>query len=263
MRCIASSASASVDRLARPRGGRARELERVQRGAGVAAGARGEELDHVVGDRAVAALARVERAPQQPLDLLGRQRAQLVDLRAREQRVVDLEVRVLGGGADQRHQALLDRGQQRVLLGLVEAVDLVEEEDRRGGRSARRSRARSITSRTSARPGVDGRELLEGGVGVLGGEPRERGLAGARAGRTGPSSAARRTRAQSRSAEPSPSRCSWPTNSAERARAHPRGQRPVAGGSATRASSGGSSGASNRRSMAAQYGRAPCRTSRS
>ena len=51
-------------------------------------------------------------------------------------------------------QALLDGGQQRVLLGLVEAVDLVEEEDRprappsRAGRSA----ARSITARTSARP---------------------------------------------------------------------------------------------------------------
>ena len=49
---------------------------------------------------------------------------------AREQRRVDLEVRVLGGRADQRDGPLLDRGQERVLLGLVEAVDLVEEEDR-------------------------------------------------------------------------------------------------------------------------------------
>ena len=50
-------------------------------------------------------------------------------------------------------EALLDRGQQRVLLGLVEAVDLVEEEDRRArrwpGGAAGRARARA---RTSGRP---------------------------------------------------------------------------------------------------------------
>ena len=44
------------------------------------------------------------------------------------------------------------RGQQRVLLGLVEAVDLVDEEDRAAAPRERRSRARSSTSRTSARP---------------------------------------------------------------------------------------------------------------
>ena len=44
----------------------------------------------------------------------------------------------------------------------------------------RRSRARAITSRTSARPGLDRRELLEGRVGVLGEHPRQRRLPGAR-----------------------------------------------------------------------------------
>ena len=58
------------------------------------------------------------------------ERLELVDLRARQQRRVDLEVRVLRRRADQRDDALLDRGQQRVLLRLVEAVDLVEEQDR-------------------------------------------------------------------------------------------------------------------------------------
>ena len=40
------------------------------------------------------------------------------------------EGRVLGGGADQRHRAVLDLVQQPVLLGAVEAVDLVDEQDR-------------------------------------------------------------------------------------------------------------------------------------
>ena len=48
----------------------------------------------------------------------------------RHQRRVDLEVRVLGRRADEDDQAALDGRQQRVLLRLVEAVDLVEEQDR-------------------------------------------------------------------------------------------------------------------------------------
>src|SRR5918999_1812623 len=47
-----------------------------------------------------------------------------------KQRRVHLEVGVLGGGAHQHHEPLLHGRQQRVLLGLVEAMDLVEEEDR-------------------------------------------------------------------------------------------------------------------------------------
>ena len=49
--------------------------------------------------------------------------------RAGQQRGVDLEERVLGGGPDQHQQALLHRGEEGVLLGAVEPVDLVEEED--------------------------------------------------------------------------------------------------------------------------------------
>ena len=59
---------------------------------------------------------------------------QLVDPHARDEGRVDLEVGVLGRRPDERDQALLDGGQQRVLLRLVEAVDLVEEEHRRGAR---------------------------------------------------------------------------------------------------------------------------------
>jgi hypothetical protein len=43
---------------------------------------------------------------------------------------VHLEERVLGRGADERDEPVFDAGQQRVLLRLVEAVDLVEEQDR-------------------------------------------------------------------------------------------------------------------------------------
>ena len=42
---------------------------------------------------------------------------------------VDFEERVLRGCPDQGQHALLDRGQQGVLLRLVEPMDLVEEED--------------------------------------------------------------------------------------------------------------------------------------
>ena len=62
--------------------------------------------------------------------MLVLERVQLVDPAAREQRRVDLEVGVLGGGADEDDRAILDGRQQRVLLRLVEAVDLVQEEDR-------------------------------------------------------------------------------------------------------------------------------------
>ena len=106
------------------------------------------------------------------------ERPELVDLGAREQRRVDLEVGVLGRRADQRQQPLLDRGQQRVLLGLVEAVDLVEEEDRRPARRAALLGPRDHLADLGA-AGVDRRELLEGAARPGGDDPRQRRLAGA------------------------------------------------------------------------------------
>ena len=89
------------------------------------------------------------------------ERLELVDLAARQQRGVHLEVRVLGGRADQRAGALFHGRQQGILLCLVEAVDLVEKEDRapavprRAGRARLRSRPaprqRSRSRRTAAR----------------------------------------------------------------------------------------------------------------
>src|SRR5262249_4064378 len=108
-----------------------------------------------------------EAAGQHGADGLTVQRRQAEQEGAGQQRRVDLEVRVLRGGADQDQHALLDPRQEGVLLGPVEAVDLVEEEDRPlagrappgkrivPGRSwAGRRRARSPTSRPSSPPAV-------------------------------------------------------------------------------------------------------------
>ena len=159
-------------------GGRGGELERLQRGARVAAGARGEEAQRLVVDAALAGAALGHRAAQHGLDVVARQRVQLVDLRAREQRGVDLEVRVLGRRADQRDQALLDRGQQHVLLGLVEAVDLVEEEDGAAPPPDARRCGGALEDAADLRaPGLDGAQLLERRVGGDRDDPRERRLA--------------------------------------------------------------------------------------
>ena len=49
---------------------------------------------------------------------------------ARQQRPGELEARVLGGRADQGDDPVLDPREEGILLGSVEAVDLVTEEDR-------------------------------------------------------------------------------------------------------------------------------------
>ena len=59
----------------------------------------------------------------------ARERLQHEHAGAREQRAVDLEAGVLGGGADEGDGAVLGRRQEAVLLRLVEPVDLVDEED--------------------------------------------------------------------------------------------------------------------------------------
>ena len=93
---------------------------------------------------------------------------------------VDLEVRVLGGGADQRDQARLHHGQQRVLLRLVEAVDLVEEQDRAAAVRRRAGRGPApITGRHVRLAHLHRRQLLELRAGGVRDDPRERRLPGA------------------------------------------------------------------------------------
>jgi hypothetical protein len=68
------------------------------------------------------------RPVEQRADVVVGERAQGEEQRPRQQRRDHRERRVLGGRGDQHHPAVLHAGQQGVLLGLGEAVDLVEEE---------------------------------------------------------------------------------------------------------------------------------------
>jgi len=57
---------------------------------------------------------------------------------AREERRVDVEARVVRGRTDEADRAFLDVGQEQVLLGFVEPMELVDEENRGGlGAAAR------------------------------------------------------------------------------------------------------------------------------
>ena len=127
---------ALLERLARDDGAAVRlklavqhhHLQRVQRRARVAVRERGDPLGHVVlhHDHAVAEAARVgQRAAQHPGQLLGGKRVKYKYFTTREKRRIDLKRRVFRRRADQDDAALFDKRQKRVLLRLVEAVDLV------------------------------------------------------------------------------------------------------------------------------------------
>ena len=97
--------------------------------------------------------SRVGQGPPHDRDeLVLPEAAQHVHAAAREQRRVHLEGRVLGGGADEDDRALLDVGQEGVLLGAVEAVDLVDEQDRAQAAAPALASASAMTSRISFTP---------------------------------------------------------------------------------------------------------------
>ena len=77
-----------------------------------------------------AALGVVESAVDDRGHVTGVERLEDDDPAPRQQGRVHLERRILGRGPDQTHGAILDCAQEGVLLGLVEAMDLVDEEDR-------------------------------------------------------------------------------------------------------------------------------------
>ena len=155
----------------------------VERVAGVALGAVGEVPERVVVDVEVlvaqAARSSVSARSEERTQVVDAQRLEPEQRGAREQRAGEREERVLGGGADEDEQALLDVREQRVLLGAVEAVHLVEEEDR----------AAALLADAGARPlrdlahvlhaGGDRRHRLERLAGRAGDEAGDRGLAGA------------------------------------------------------------------------------------
>ena len=161
----------------------ARELQRGERGAGVAAGKLHDLCQGVVvqGEGTGEAVLVAHGAAHE----LGHrdvvERLQLHHARAADKRRVNLEVGVLGGGTDEDDDAVLHGVEQRVLLRAAEAVDLVHEED--GARAARHEPAlRGVDLAAQVLDGArDGRNLHELRVRGVGNDARERGLA--RAGR--------------------------------------------------------------------------------
>ena len=105
---------------------------------------------------------------------------QRVNLRTRQQRGVHFEGRVFGSGAHEHQRAVFDIGQEGVLLRLVEAVHLVQEQERAlACRAAANLRGvHHFTHILHAR--LHGGKLRELGIGRLGYQPRQRGLAGTR-----------------------------------------------------------------------------------
>jgi hypothetical protein len=101
------------------------------------------------------------------------------DLRSREQRRVDLERRVLGGGADEHDVAGLHARQEGVLLCLVEAVDLVDEHDRAPAGAAPPVLGRGHHLFDLLDAGEHGAERHEARLRELGDHPGQRRLAGA------------------------------------------------------------------------------------
>ena len=97
----------------------------------------------------------------------------------RQQRRIELEGRVLGGGAHQNDGAVFHMRQEGVLLAAVEAVDLVDEQQRAASLLAARLGGVEHLAQVG-HAGMNGRELLEMKIGEIGEQPRHGGLARAR-----------------------------------------------------------------------------------
>ncbi len=156
-----------------------RQLQRRERMPRVSGGCRRDRELHVVADRRLAERGRT--ALQHGQQVVLRMTRELVQPAARDERADHRVERVLGGRADQDHEARLDDRQQRVLLRLVEAMDLVDEEHR-----ALPARAQPLAGARDhgLHVGLAGRdcgELLEDRPRARRDDARERGLA--RAGR--------------------------------------------------------------------------------
>jgi len=116
----------------RVRGGRVRrKLQGVECHASVAVRDDDERAERVGGDRHPT--VKTPRVGKGALDdeahLIFAERLEDEHARARQQCGDDLERRVLGRRPNERHVTLLDEREHRVLLGLVEAMDLVDEHD--------------------------------------------------------------------------------------------------------------------------------------
>ncbi len=107
------------------------ELEVAEGGAGVAAGEVGDKLEGFVGDAGFGVFS-FDGALQDFEDAGFVESGDDDDAGAGDERRDDFEARILGGGADEDDEAGLDVREKGVLLGFVETVDFVHEEDGAG-----------------------------------------------------------------------------------------------------------------------------------
>ena len=127
----------------------------------------------------VAAFFVRQGAVQQDAGLVLVQPSELENARARDERADDFEIGIFGGRADQRDHAGFDVRQQRVLLGLVPAMDFVHEQD---GADVVQAAAFERFGDDFAQVGFacqDGRDGDEVALGAVGDDLRQGGLAGA------------------------------------------------------------------------------------
>ena len=155
--------------------GGGRLLQQVQHPSGVTVSIAHQRVD----GRRLERQSRQRACPRtldQRLQLLVVQRLQHIDLRARQQRGIHLEGRILGRCPDQRDQSRFRIGQQGVLLRLVETVDLVDEQD---GVASRLQVALGLFHRRTdiLHPRKDGRQRNEFMPEGVRRQPCQRGLA--------------------------------------------------------------------------------------
>jgi hypothetical protein len=158
------------------RSGKPYVLGQGDHGAAVAIGHGDERGTGVVGQRQLA-LFMGFGAGEERLQALLVKALEGEHARPRQKRRVELEGWILGRRADENDGAVLHVGQEGILLRAVEAVDLVDEEQRALAEFAARARGLEHLAEVLD-AGIEGGELLEMMVGDLGEEPRHGGLAG-------------------------------------------------------------------------------------
>jgi hypothetical protein len=157
-------------------------LEIGQRATGVAAGQPDQVVAGVVieGERAAEAALVDQGALDDVGDVGVGERVQLQQEAAGEQRGDHREERVLGRGRDQGDPAVLDSGQEGVLLGLAEAVHLVDEQHRLAAPMGQVGARLLDRGPHLLDAGRHGRDLHEGTVGGAAHDRGDGGLARAR-----------------------------------------------------------------------------------
>ena len=159
------------------------DFKQSQRASHITIGGLRDQLQRLCIDFELHVAKTTHRVGQRMLqrfdDLLDGQRLQYMHATAREQGRVEFKRRILGGGADQNDDATLDVRQERVLLGLVEAVHFVDKQHRastlgKGGFGLGQCGAHIRQSRQHRR------DRLEFGIGIARQQQGQGGLAASR-----------------------------------------------------------------------------------